>query len=223
MRFLRMGCWLAGMGIGLVAAGSLEAQTGARQGRWAHEDSGLSPDARVVWGKLPNGVRYALRPHSAVDQAATLQFLVLSGSMDERDDERGLAHFIEHMCFRGTTAFSEAEMVRFFQELGIEYGSDVNAITTFDHTAYTLDFRDASEAMLGRGLDLFRSFADGVLFTPESIENERGVILSELRGRDNVQARGELSSMQNAFAGLRFPHRTPGGTPEDIEGLRPEQ
>ncbi len=219
MRYLRMICGA----VGLLCATGLVAQVVAREGRWAHEDSALQPDERVVWGKLANGVRYALLPHGAVEQAATLQLLVLSGSMDERDDERGLAHFIEHMCFRGTTAFSEEEMVRFFQELGIEYGSDVNAITTFDHTAYTLDFRDASEEMLGRGLDLFRSFADGVLFTPESIENERGVILSELRGRDNVQARGELSSLQTAFDGLVFPDRTPGGTPEDIAALRHQQ
>ncbi|WP_221029104.1 M16 family metallopeptidase [Actomonas aquatica] len=219
-RFWQLAWWVAATA--LLAIG-LQAQSAARSGRWAHEDSALTPDARVVWGKLPNGVRYALRPHDAVPQAATLQFLVLSGSMDERDDERGLAHFIEHMCFRGTESFSEEAMVDFFQELGIEYGSDVNAITTFDHTAYALDFRDASEELLGRGLDLFRSFADGVLFTPESIDNERGVILSELRGRDSIGARGQLASMQTMFEGLSFPNRTPGGSPESIESLRPEQ
>ncbi len=220
-RYLRTK-WL-GVGLGLsIVAGSLGwGQTPAREGRWAHEDSALRPDSEVVWGELDNGLRYALLPHQGVPEAATLQFLVLSGSLDETDEERGLAHYIEHMCFRGTETFSEGEMVKFFQELGIEYGSDVNAITTFDHTAYTLDFRDAS--LIGRGLDLFRSFADGVKFEPAAVDNERGVILSELRGRDNIMARGELASMQTAFEGLRFPHRTPGGSPESVGALRPEQ
>ena len=221
-RLLRSRILLSGwVALGLVLSGA--GQSPARSGVWAHESSELKPDARVVWGKLDNGVRYALMPHRAVPQAATLQFLVLSGSLDEREDERGLAHFIEHMCFRGTSSFTEAEMVRFFQELGIEYGSDVNAITTFDHTAYSLDFRDATEELIGRGLELFRSFADGVTFAPEAIENERGVILSELRGRDGVGSKGELASMQTAFEGLRFPNRTPGGSPESIGALTPAQ
>ena len=194
-----------------------------RAGEWAHGRADLQPDARVVWGELPNGFRYALLPHHGVPQAATLQLLVLAGSLDESDQERGLAHYIEHMCFRGGEEFSEDAMVKFFQELGIEYGSDVNAVTTFDHTAYSLDFRDASTALLGRGLRLFRSFADGVSFTPEAVDQERGVILSELRGRDSYMARGQLASLRTIFAGLKFPDRTPGGTPDTVNALRPEQ
>ncbi len=194
-----------------------------RDGQWAHESSALQPDSRVVWGELANGFRYALLPHRAVPQAATLQLLVLSGSVDETDQERGLAHYIEHMCFRGNSEFTEDEMVKFFQELGIEYGSDVNAVTTFDHTAYSLDFRDASEALLGKGLRLFRSFADGVTFASAAVEQERGVILSELRGRDNVSARGQLASLRAIFSGLKFPERTPGGTAETVMALTPAQ
>lgn len=194
-----------------------------RSGIWAHTASDLKPDPQVVWGQLDNGFRYALYPHNAVPEVATLQFLVLSGALEETEKERGIAHFIEHMCFRGTTDFTEREMVDFFQELGIEYGSDVNAVTSFDYTAYTLDFRDASAELLGKGMRLFRSFADGVTFDPAAIEEERGVILSELRGRDSVMAKGQLDSLQTMFAGLRFPHRAPGGSPESIESLTPRQ
>lgn len=213
-----------GLAVVIIASwgGSL-AEASPRDGEWAHTKAELQPDSRVVWGELANGFRYALLPHRGVPQAATLQLLVLAGSIDETDQERGLAHYIEHMCFRGGREFSEAEMVKFFQELGIEYGSDVNAVTTFDHTAYSLDFRDASEELLGRGLRLFRNFADGVLFEPEVINQERGVILSELRGRDSFMAKGQLSSLRTIFEGLKFPDRTPGGTPDTIKALRPEQ
>ena len=199
------------------------AQEDPRAGDWAHASSELRPHPEVMWGELPNGFRYALLPHGAVKQAATLQLLVLSGSLDETDRERGLAHYIEHMCFRGNSEFTEEEMVRFFQELGIEYGSDVNAVTTFDHTAYSLDFRDASAELLGKGLRLFRSFADGVSFAPESVEQERGVILSELRGRHSFMAKSQLASLRTIFEGLKFPDRTPGGTDETVKALTPEQ
>lgn len=207
----------------VLSAVGAAAQTDPRAGVWAHEQSPLEPLAEVRWGKLDNGFRYALLPHQGVPEAATLQLLVLAGSLDEAEDERGLAHFMEHMAFRGNPSFPEEEMVQFFQELGIEFGSDVNAVTAFDHTAYTLDFRDASGPLLQRGLELFRNFADGVNFDPAAIEQERGVILSELRGRDNVGAKGQLDAMQTLFEGLTFIERSPGGSYDSVAALTPEQ
>ena len=201
----------------------LDARPDPRQGDWAHEASELTPQTGVTWGKLENGFRYALVPHEGVPEAATLHLLVLAGAMDEQEDERGLAHFMEHMAFRGNSAFPEAEMVRFFQELGVEFGSDVNAVTAFDYTAYTLDFRDATLPLLERGLRFFRSFADGVNFDPTLIEQERGVILSELRGRDSVGAKGQLDAMQAIFGGLNFIQRSPGGSYESVEALTQQQ
>lgn len=152
-----------------------------------------------------------------------MQLLVLTGSLDEADDEQGLAHFMEHMAFRGNQAFPAQEMETFFQELGIEFGSDINAVTAFDHTAYTLDFREASLPLLERGLALFRSFADGVVFKPEEIEQERGVILSELRGRDNIGAKGQFDSLKTLFDGLKFVERSPGGSYASVEALTLQQ
>jgi zinc protease len=222
MRFMfrQMASWWL---IWTIGGGALWAQADPREGQWAHATSSLMPQADVVWGELENGFRYALLPHRAVSQAATLQLLVLSGSIDETEQERGLAHYIEHMCFRGNSEFSEKEMVQFFQELGIEYGSDVNAVTTFDYTAYSLDFRDASAELLGRGLRLFRSFADGVTFAPEAVDLERGVILSELRSRDSFMAKGSLAELQAIFNGLKFPHRAPGGSPNTVNALTSAQ
>ncbi|GAB5559346.1 MAG: insulinase family protein [Synoicihabitans sp.] len=207
----------------VVASFGAVAQDAPRQGVWAHEQSDLAPHPAVQWGSLDNGFRYALMPHDAVPGSATLQLLVLAGSMDEADDERGLAHFMEHMAFRGNQSFSADEMEQFFHELGIEFGSDINAVTAFDHTAYTLDFREASLPLLDRGLELFRNFADGVRFTPEEIEQERGVILSELRGRDNITAKGQFDSMGSLFEGLTFIDRSPGGSYESVAALSLEQ
>ena len=94
-----------------------------------------APDERVVWGRLDNGLRYALQPHSGMPGRVSMRLVVLTGSMDETEDELGIAHFTEHMCFRGTRDFRYEEMNGFFHKLGMEYGSDVNAVTTFDHTS----------------------------------------------------------------------------------------
>ena len=214
--------WSLALGLGLLTS-LLDARPDPRAGAWAHEESALTPLPAVKWGKLENGFRYALMPHDGVPRSSTLQLVVLAGAMDEKEDERGLAHFMEHMAFRGNSSFPEAEMVRFFQELGIEFGSDVNAVTSFDYTAYTLDFRDTSPAMLRRGLRFFRSFADGVNFDPILIEQERGVILSELRGRDSVGAKSQLDAMQTVFDGLTFIERSPGGSYASVEALTQQQ
>ena len=222
VRLSNLRLWCSALCLG-GAAGVADARPDPRAGAWAHEASALEPQGSVTWGKLDNGFRYALLPHAGVPEAATLQLLVLAGAMDEQEDERGLAHFMEHMAFRGNSAFPEAEMVRFFQELGVEFGSDVNAVTAFDYTAYTLDFRDANLPLLERGLRFFRSFADGVNFDPALIEQERGVILSELRGRDNVGAKGQLDAMQTLFDGLTFIQRSPGGSYESVAALTQQQ
>ena len=217
-KFLKLlgGALLATFGAGLLVGEP-------RAGEWAHENSALKPHPEVQWGKLDNGFRYALMPHDGVPGAATLQLLVLTGSVDEAEDEQGLAHFMEHMAFRGNQSFPENEMVQFFQELGLEFGSDINAVTAFDHTAYTLDFRDASQPLLERGIKLFRSFADEVVFTPENIKQERGVILSELRGRDSITAKGQSDSMQTVFDGLKFIKRFPGGSYDSVKALTLDQ
>ncbi len=201
-----------------------EARGGPRSGQWAHEVAGasLQPDSRVVWGRLDNGLRYALRPHQGVPGRVSMRLVVLTGSMDERPDELGIAHFTEHMCFRGTREFRYEDMIGFFHKLGMEYGSDVNAVTTFDYTAYLLDFRENDAALLGEGLRLFRNFADGVVFDPAIIEKERGVILAEMRTRDGLAEQQSWASLPLVFKGLEFPNRPPIGTEERIRAFTRE-
>ena len=173
---------------------------GPRSGKWAHETpKSLAPDPRVVWGRLDNGFRYVLLPHAGVPGRVALQIIVLSGSLDERPDELGIAHYTEHMAFGGSRHFKAEDMVSLFQRLGVEYGSDVNATTTFDHTAYRLDFRENDAALLREGMRLFRDFADGVSFEPAMIERERRVVLAELRNRNNLSGQQQQASMPVVF------------------------
>ena len=196
----------------ILFAASAPAPAGPRSGRWAHEGAKLAPDERVVWGRLDNGFRYALLPHHGVPGRVAVQLLVLAGSVDERPDELGIAHYTEHMAFGGSRNFKPEDMVSLFQRLGVEYGSDVNANTGFDATTYRLDFRDSDSALLREGLRLFRDFGDGVSFPPEIVERERRVVLAELRNRDTLTDKQQRASMPLWFRGLQFPQRMPGGS-----------
>ncbi|MEY3608835.1 MAG: hypothetical protein RLZZ447_1623, partial [Verrucomicrobiota bacterium] len=197
---------------------------GPRSGRWAHEEvKGAAPDPQVTWGRLGNGFRYALRPHAGAPGRVTLQWVVLAGSLDEAPDERGLAHFTEHLAFGGTRRFPPGAMLRLFQRLGLEYGSDINAETAFGHTAYRLEFRRADPALLREGLRLFRDFADRITFAPEVIERERRIVRAELRGRASLAGLRQEASLPLVFRGLAFPERSPGGGEEQVARLRREQ
>jgi len=190
-----------------------------RSGQWAHQSSSLRPDSQVVWGGLDNGFRYAVLPHDGVPGRVSIQLLVLAGSLDERDDELGIAHFIEHMAFNGTRNFKASEMTSFFQHLGMDFGSDVNAMTTLDYTVYTLEFQENTEDLLRRGFTLFRDFADGITFEQIEIEKERGVILSELRANDGFEYRMSNAAKSFFFSGLAFPERNPIGLPSILNSL----
>ncbi len=221
--FLLLAALLVG-GITAFAARPVEV-LGPRSGKWAHEvpKTTIVPDARVMWGRLDNGLRYALLPHNGAPGRVTLQLVVLAGSLDERPDELGIAHYIEHLCFGGSKNFKAEDMVSLFQRLGVEYGSDVNAITTFDHTAFRLDFRENDAALVREGLRLFRDFGDGVSFEPRIIEQERRVVLAELRNRNTLSGQQQQASLPVVFRGLQFPQRSPGGSDALIAKFTREQ
>ncbi|MEO6567873.1 MAG: insulinase family protein, partial [Opitutaceae bacterium] len=227
-RWWRHGGLLA-LTLGILSNAGVRAATpeflSPRSGKWAHEvpKQTLTPDARVSWGRLDNGFRYALLPHKGSPGRVTLQLIVLAGSLDERPDELGIAHYIEHLAFGGSRNFKAEDMVSLFQRLGVEYGSDVNAITTFDRTAFRLDFRENTPALLREGLQLFRDFGDGVAFSPATIEQERRVVLAELRNHHTVADQRQNASMPLIFRGLTFPNRIPGGDERLIAKFTREQ
>ncbi len=176
---------------------------------WAHETSDLSADPNVTWGKLENGFRYAMMPNTEPPDRVSLRLYVKAGSLMEKDDQRGLAHFLEHMAFNGTRHFPAGELVEYFQRLGMSFGADTNAYTSYDRTVYMLELPRNDQAMLEEGLQLLRDYADGILLKEEEIDKERGVILSEKRSRDSVEYRTYKSELKfvlpESLAAKRFP------------------
>lgn len=151
--------------------------------------SDLPPDAEVTFGELSGGLRYAILPNREPRDRVSLRLLVQAGSLQERDDQRGLAHYLEHMAFRGTEHFEAGTLVEYFQNLGMRFGPDANAYTGFDRTVYQIELPDTEPPSIGEALLVLRDFADRMIIAEKEVEAERGVILSEKRTRDSVRFR----------------------------------
>jgi len=185
---------------------------------WAHESSDLKPDPSVTFGVLDNGLRYAIMPNAEPPKRLSMRLYVDAGSLMETDEQQGLAHFIEHMAFNGTKHFPAGEMVEYFQRLGMSFGGDTNAHTSFNETVYKLELPKPEEALIKRALLLLRDYADGMLMSVPEINKERGVILSELLTRDSAQWRTQKAAYQFALPDSLISKRFPIGTKEVING-----
>ncbi len=184
--------------------------------RFAHEASDLKADPAVTFGQLPNGLRYALLKNTEPRGRASLRLLVAAGSLHETDAQRGLAHFLEHMAFNGSTHYAPGTLVEFFQRMGMSFGGDTNAYTSFDHTAYMLELPDTKLETLAEGLRVFSDYAGGLLLLDAEIDKERGIILNEKRARDSVEFRQFLAEFDFLLGTTRLPARIPIGLPEII-------
>jgi len=174
-------------------------------------DSDLPPDPAAQYGVLPNGLRYVIRPNHEPKDRASLRLLVLSGSLEESENQRGLAHFLEHMAFNGSTHYAPGTLVEFFQRMGMNFGGDTNAYTSYDHTAYQIELPNTKPDTVAQGLQVFADFAGGLLLTPAMITKERPIILSEKRTRDSVEYREFVASFEFLLGDALFPRREPIG------------
>jgi len=179
--------------------------------------SDLPPDPAARFGALSNGIRYVILPNREPKNRASLRLLVLSGSFEEKDSQRGLAHFLEHMAFNGSTHNPPGTLVEYFQRLGMSFGGDTNAYTDFDHTAYEIELPDVRDETVAKGLQVFADFAGGLLLPPDMIEKERPIILSEKRTRDSVEFREYVAYNEFELAGTLIPQRVPIGLQPVIE------
>jgi zinc protease len=183
---------------------------------WAQTASDLPADPDVRYGILPNGMRYALRRNATPPHQTSLRLRIDAGSLEEQDDQRGLAHFIEHMAFNGSTHVPEGEFVHRLERLGLRFGADTNAGTEFGQTVYKLDLPESNAASIDEGLFLFREVAGEVSFAQPAIDRERGIIQSEERSRASPQYRIFVDQMSFLLRGQRLPSRLPIGIPEVI-------
>lgn len=177
-----------------------------------HAGSDLKPDSAARYGTLPNGMRYVVRPNKEPKERASLRLLVEAGAIHETEQQLGLAHFLEHMAFNGSTNYGPDELIKFFQRMGMNFGGDTNASTWFTRTLYLLELPDTKAATLAEGLKVFHDYAGGLLLLPEEIEKERGIILSEKRTRDSVGYRTWLATNNFLLHNTMFAKRDVIGT-----------
>jgi zinc protease len=178
-------------------------------------------DKAIYFGHLPNGLTYYVRKNIAPKKRAVLYLVEKVGSLQEDADQRGLAHFVEHMAFKGTPNFPKLELISYLQKSGVTFGADVNAQTTFNQTCYQLTVPTDSMQVFNKGLDILADWAGHLSFDPEEINNERNVILEEDRMRmKSAAGRMNMQTLPMEYNNSRFAERLPIGTAESIKTIQ---
>jgi len=179
---------------------------------WPQDGSDLKPDPKARYGRLPNGMTYVLYKNTAKARGGAVRLRIAAGSMQERDDQRGLAHFVEHMAFNGSTNIAEGDLTKILAREGFSFGTDANAFTDYETTDYVLNLPGNDTDEFETALFIFREIAGNLTFAPDAIERERGVILSEERLRSSPQARSQQAFIETAYAGQLYAQRNPIGS-----------
>jgi zinc protease len=169
---------------------------------WFYRGSDIAPDPAWTFGTLPNGLRYAVRRNALPQGQVSIRLRIYAGALHETDQERGCAHFIEHMVVRGTAGFRDGVARETWQRLGANFVSDTNASTEATQTVYQLDLPKNDEASLDLSLKVLAEMADKALFDPAIVEPERGVVLSEFGRRTELSAKLGEQTRQLFYAGL---------------------
>ncbi|MCP4441913.1 MAG: insulinase family protein [Aureispira sp.] len=180
-------------------------------------DKELPFDGNVRTGTLENGMKYYIRKNAKPENRIELRLALNAGSMQEEDNQRGLAHFVEHMCFNGTKHFEKNALVDFLESTGVRFGADLNAYTSFDETVYMLQIPTDKEGLVDKGLLVMSDWATGVSMDSEEIDKERGVIESEWRTRLGASERMRQTWWPKVFYKTRYAQRLPIGTMEVIK------
>lgn len=175
------------------------------------------PNVRV--GQLSNGLRYFIRPHNNPENRAYFRLIMHVGSLNEDDDQCGLAHILEHMAFNGSNHFGPQELDAYFQSIGMQFGAHVNASTGFDKTIYKLEIPTDDPAILEQTFRVLQDWGSGLLFPEEQIEKERLVGLEEWRGRQSGRMRTMEQMLPTLYWGSKYVDRLPIGTEESLQGF----
>jgi zinc protease len=183
----------------------------------------LPRDAAIRVGTLPNGLSYFIRNNPRPEDRVMLRLAVRAGSNDEADDQRGLAHVLEHMAFNGSARFKPGELVSYLESIGAEFGPHVNAYTSFDETVYMIDVPTDRAGNLGRGFEALGDFAGGITLDAAEIDKERGVVIEEWRGRLGANTRMQEPQLKAIFGASRYVDRLPIGTPEILKSFPPQR
>ena len=189
----------------------------------AQEMPSIPTDPDVKVGKLDNGLTYYIRHNAWPEQRAEFYIAQRVGAIQENDDQRGLAHFLEHMCFNGTDNFKGNDIVKWCETVGVKFGRDLNAYTSIDQTVYNIsNVPTTREGIIDSCLLILHDWADGLLLEPEEIDKERGVIHEEWRMRTSAQMRMLERDLPRLYPNSKYGHRMPIGLMEVIDNFKPE-
>lgn len=180
----------------------------------------INPNVKVA--KLDNGLTYYIQKNAKPAQRVELRLVVNAGSVLEDEDQRGMAHFVEHMGFNGSTHFKKHELVSYLQSIGVRFGADLNASTGFDQTIYMLPVPTDKPGNLDKGFQVLEDWAGGMTLGTKEIEEERNIILEEKRLRSGVGMRSLEAMLPKLANGSRYKDRLPIGTEDSIAHTKPE-
>jgi zinc protease len=176
-------------------------------------------DPNITVGKLANGLRYYIRENTKPENRAELRLVVNAGSILEDEDQQGLAHFLEHMAFNGTRHFAKQELVEFMESIGMRFGPNLNAYTSFDETVYMLTIPTDKPETMDTAFQILEDWAQGLAFEDEEIDKERGVIIEEWRLGQGAMARLRDQQFPILLKDSQYAKRLPIGKKEIIESF----
>jgi zinc protease len=207
-------------GRGVVAAG--RQQLAPSPADTAALTATIPSDPQITVGTLPNGLRYYVRVNHKPEKRAELRLVVNAGSVLEDEDQRGLAHFVEHMAFNGTAHFPRMAIVSFLESVGMQFGPHINAQTGFDDTTYMLTIPTDRPDVMDRSLLILEDWAHTVAFDPAAVEKERGIIMEEWRRGRGADARLLDKQLPVLLKGSRYADRLPIGLTDVIQHATPD-
>ncbi len=185
-------------------------------------DDPLPIDPKVKIGKLDNGLTYYIIQNKKPEKRVYLRLAVSAGSVQEDDDQLGMAHFVEHMCFNGTANFPKNDLIHYLQSVGVNFGPEINGYTSFNETVYILTLPSDSTSIVDNGFKIMADWAHAVTFDTTEIRKERGVILEEWRRGLGSGQRMRDKYLPVLLNGSKYAERLPIGTRESIENSTPE-
>ncbi|MDR1254620.1 MAG: insulinase family protein [Puniceicoccales bacterium] len=183
----------------VFSCASLNAFGSSKKENFLNLNQRIQGHPKLKQGQLRNGLRYLLLNNPNPKNRISLRCVVNAGAFMEKDDEDGLAHFIEHMVFNGSTHFAPGTLIQYFQRIGMGFGNDTNAFTSWMHTVFQLELPNNDIDTIKQGFDVLYDQCFEGLFLPQEINRERGIILSELRARDSANYRSQKAELEFLF------------------------
>lgn len=189
---------------------------------WPHELVKLEPDPSIRYGILENGMRYAITQNTLPEKEIAIRYWIKAGARHEQDDELGVAHFLEHMAFNGSQNIEEGDLKKSLERLGLTFGADSNASTSFSRTIYKLNLPENDDETVDYALKVLREISDRLLIDVEAVDRERGVVLAEENRSDNAFRAAQRATNEFIYENALQIRRPTIGTPESLELISAE-